>query len=614
MIKRKELKHRAKQSLKKHFTVWVLVCIVAMLLSGESLFYNYFADDNDEISTSVYIKDPSEEDNDDNTEYVESLEELQNATGTSSNISDRFTDILIQYATKGADASKAQVDKNIQESIDSSKKNAVLGRSRGVLSSVINRVSSGSFVLILATGINSIIGSPTITSMILILLSIVLMFFFWFLFQNIYAVFQARMFLEGHNYEKVHLNRALYVFKSGHWLHICKTMFVEHLYLMLWRLTIIGGIIKKYSYFLVPYIVAENPSVPTETAIKLSRDMMDGHKWECFKLDISFIGWELLNTFTFGILKILFVRPYQEATFCEYYTVLREIGITKGIDHIGWLDDVYLYHQPNIAPPRESYAAVCMSSYTGEEATHSSATAVPSYDICDIYHLTGIQRFLMKNFGITLKNYDNDIVASQPHAFRTYSIWSMILIFFSMSFTGWLWEVSLHLIEDGEFVNRGVLHGPWLPIYGTGGVLILILLYRLRSNPLKEFIATIIVCGIVEYFTAYYLELTKGGTKWWDYTGYFLNLHGRICAEGLLVFGLGGLGIVYFLAPALDNIFRKIKFGLLLIICLILIGCYTSDQVYSSKHPNVGKGITDYARLENACSYNKYTKQGDLII
>ena len=41
--------------------------------------------------------------------------------------------------------------------------------------------------------------------------------------------------------------------------------------------------------------------------------------------------------------------------------------------------------------------------------------------------------------------------------------------------------------------------------------------------------------------------------KWWDYTGYFLNLHGRICAEGLLVFGVGGMAFVYVIAPLIDN-------------------------------------------------------------
>lgn len=103
------------------------------------------------------------------------------------------------------------------------------------------------------------------------------------------------------------------------------------------------------------------------------------------------------------------------------------------------------------------------------------------------------------------------------------------------------------------------------------------------------------LCGFVEYYTAWYMELTNGGTKWWDYTGYFLNIHGRICAEGLLVFGLGGLAIVYLLAPFLDNMFRGIPKHIAIIISAILLTAFTADVIYSKISPNVGDGITDYA-------------------
>ena len=125
------------------------------------------------------------------------------------------------------------------------------------------------------------------------------------------------------------------------------------------------------------------------------------------------------------------------------------------------------------------------------------------------------------------------------------------------------------------------------------------ILYRFRKNPILQFFVTTLVCGAIEYFTAYYLELTHNGQKWWDYTGYFLNLHGRICAEGLLIFGLGELAIVYILAPLIDNYIKKIKPKVLVVSCAILVSLFTIDQIYSSKHPNEGKGITDYAVTMN---------------
>ena len=129
-------------------------------------------------------------------------------------------------------------------------------------------------------------------------------------------------------------------------------------------------------------------------------------------------------------------------------------------------------------------------------------------------------------------------------------------------------------------------------IYGFGGVLILTLLYRLRKSPTKEFAVSIVLCGVLEYFTSYFMELANGGIKWWDYSGYFLNLDGRICAEGLLVFGIGGFAVVYLIAPALDNLFRKMKPAAVIVICAILLSVFVCDQIYSLKYPNEGEGIT----------------------
>ncbi len=108
-----------------------------------------------------------------------------------------------------------------------------------------------------------------------------------------------------------------------------------------------------------------------------------------------------------------------------------------------------------------------------------------------------------------------------------------------------------------------------------------------------EFFASVVLCGFVEYFTSLYLEISCG-RRWWNYNGYFLNLNGRICAEGLLVFGLGGVAIVYIIAPLLDNFFRKIKLRVVGAVCAALIVAFIVDMVYSKKNPNTGKGISTF--------------------
>ena len=151
----------------------------------------------------------------------------------------------------------------------------------------------------------------------------------------------------------------------------------------------------------------------------------------------------------------------------------------------------------------------------------------------------------------------------------------------------------LHLLQTGEFANRGVLHGPWLPIYGGGMLLILVVLYRFRSNALTQFWLIVVLCGIVEYMTSWILELLHDGQRWWDYTGYYLNLNGRICAEGLLVFGIGGMVVVYAVAPLIDDILEQIKQRILWPICIALLALFAADVVYSAFVPNAGKGVTE---------------------
>ena len=101
-------------------------------------------------------------------------------------------------------------------------------------------------------------------------------------------------------------------------------MLLRGLFLFLWSLLcIIPGIIKSYSYRMVPYILADDPTIGGRDAITLSRKMMDGQKWNAFLLDLSFIGWLLLSAVTLGIAGIFYTNPYMYATHAELYQTLK---------------------------------------------------------------------------------------------------------------------------------------------------------------------------------------------------------------------------------------------------------------------------------------------------
>jgi Predicted integral membrane protein len=97
-------------------------------------------------------------------------------------------------------------------------------------------------------------------------------------------------------------------------------LLLRDIYKLLWSLLfIIPGIIKHYSYRMVPYILADHPEMSGNEAITLSRQMMDGQKWRAFVLDLSFIGWDILSALTLGLLGLFYVNPYKFCTNAELY-------------------------------------------------------------------------------------------------------------------------------------------------------------------------------------------------------------------------------------------------------------------------------------------------------
>lgn len=95
-------------------------------------------------------------------------------------------------------------------------------------------------------------------------------------------------------------------------------------------LLIVPGIYWEYCYELVPYLLAENPYMSATRAMELSKEMMEGEKWNFFILKLSFFGWLLLCVFTFGI-GGFFLEPYMQATYAEFYAAMRSKALAMGM-------------------------------------------------------------------------------------------------------------------------------------------------------------------------------------------------------------------------------------------------------------------------------------------
>lgn len=151
------------------------------------------------------------------------------------------------------------------------------------------------------------------------------------LVSNVAQVGCNRYFIENREH-KTNIGQVFYGFQGGRYTSIVWIMFLKGLYIFLWSLLLwIPGIIKTYSYLMVPYIIAENSDLDKSRVFKISRQMMRGHKWEAFVLGLSFLGWNILGALTGGIANLLYVNPYIHATYAEFYSALKAEALQKGI-------------------------------------------------------------------------------------------------------------------------------------------------------------------------------------------------------------------------------------------------------------------------------------------
>lgn len=590
MINRKEIKQNAKKSLKAHYLFFIALCLFAAFIGAEF-----------EGALSVLRAD----------------RQLKSAYDYSSVYTAKKAFTMLNsdiFETLVRDIARGNIERLRHLSDKYNDNSGVWGREKGVLAEAVNSASAS------LDAVGRLINkgsAAAIFAIAALLVHIMLLF----LIKDCFVITSRRIFLEGRVYEKIPVRALNFLFlrHPKRWFKAALSMLVLFVMRTLWSLTVIAIPIVHYAYFLVPYILAENPEINPFDALRLSRRMMSGHKWECFKLSMSFILWDILDVITFGISAVFFTNAYKTACYSEYFVRLRSNAKKADIPLSGKLCDKYLYKKPTYEEIKSGYEDILEYINVPEENKADKSLAafcekwfgvVPVSSARNLQREKQISRQIniarLKSIASAetyperlspLKDRAEKIRLDSPSFMRDYSIVSIILMFFLFSFIGWLWEVSIHLVIDGVFVNRGVMHGPLLPIYGFGGIIVLIGLKRLRGNPPLEFIGIIVLCAVVEYFTSWFLERAYG-LRWWDYSGYFLNLNGRICAEGLLTFGLGGMAVVYGLAPEIDNVIRRIKLKTALPLCIILICLLVADSAYSGLHPNSGKGINDYDKNE----------------
>ena len=141
---------------------------------------------------------------------------------------------------------------------------------------------------------------------------------------------------------------------------------------------------------------------------------------------------------------------------------------------------------------------------------------------------------------------------------------------------GWAYETLEVSIRKKEFVNRGFMFGPWLPIYGFGAMIYLLICMPLKASPILVFLSGMITSTIMEYIAgALLLYIFK--VRYWDYRRFRVQLHGHICLIASLIWGLGALLFVYIMHEPVVHFIGWINPELVSVTTLIITGIMGYD-------------------------------------
>ena len=166
----------------------------------------------------------------------------------------------------------------------------------------------------------------------------------------------------------------------------------------------------------------------------------------------------------------------------------------------------------------------------------------------------------------------------------TLGIFSLIIV---MAGTfGFIYEFIFYYFNGGmkEFFWRGGNFLPWINIYAIGAVLIYLFNYKNRKKPLKVFLLSTLICGLLEYVSGLLIYIVGNGLRYWDYNTEILNfgnIQGFICLRSVLFFGLSALLLMYVIVPICFYIAKKLSKKKFLIISISLCSIVLLDEFYN---------------------------------
>ena len=424
----------------------------------------------------------------------------------------------------------------------------------------LGTTSSSVFFSFLRTVNNFFIENLDISTLLLAA-GVVVSLLYQIFISNILNIGEKRFFLENHSYRQTPVSKMFFLYKLRVIRRPAWIMFCRGLFQFLWCLTIVGGIVKYYEYSMIPYILAENPMISRKDAFFLTKQLMRHNKYKLFLLHMSFLGWRILSLFTFGVLDFFFVNPYQTGTEAELYLNLRRNYVLSRSPGYECLNDSYLEHVLS-----EDELLISKALYDDSRGPY-----------------TQISYFAPEQYPVFLFSVQPPFsaVRSPVRADRKYSFSCYVFLFHAFSILGWVCETAIQLLTNGTTSGLYSPLTPWMPVYGIFGMLILLVSRRVIKNPALVFLLNVVFYTLLEFIMSFSAELLTGSMPW-DYSGYSLNIGGRVYAGGSVSAALLGCAFLYYLAPRLSDRFLKLRKSARVSLCVALTLLFAADILFAA--------------------------------
>lgn len=176
-------------------------------------------------------------------------------------------------------------------------------------------------------------------------------------------------------------------------------------------------------------------------------------------------------------------------------------------------------------------------------------------------------------------------------------MYKWVFYFYLYSFFGWCFESTYVSLKEKRPVNRGFMRGPFLPIYGAGAVMMLVVSRPVQYSILLTYLAGCVGATLLEYIVGTVTEALFR-VRYWDYTGKFLNFQGQICLSSTLVWGLFTVLMTRYIHRPIQELAEAMPQGLLFVITMLLTIYISADFSLSFKAALDMRDVL--ARLENA--------------